>query len=221
MRGAVGVLVLSLLLTACQVTDPEGQVEVTAGAIADDAPEPALGSPDEDWPRTTQAMRAFALPEAQTWQDDPVLADFTVFLAEGEWESVRLTYVAADAERMLVYESTPEQLSLERPLLEGLQLLPVPGAAIAAIEVLPEGALEPVELAEASATALADCDAAGEEVRAVLYATGAPAAWDGTQWTRTPTWRATVVTDSTGVLVEVESGQAFAPLTCTDTVLPE
>jgi hypothetical protein len=209
----LALLALLALLSGCQLVDAPRDAAATAPA-ADDGREPALGSPVEDWPRTLTALRAVAEPEALAWQDDPVLADLTVWLDEQQrWERVRLTYVAPDAERMLTYRSRPDELRLERPRLAGLQLPVLPAAAVDAIAPFPEAAMEPADLAAAAAAALADCEAAGP-ARAVLYATGAPAAWDGTAWTRNPTWRATVVTGAGGVVVDATTGQAFAPLTC-------
>jgi hypothetical protein len=216
------VLLLALVLATggCQLTDTEPDV------VGDGQPQDArgdddvLGSPVEDWPRTLPALRSFAAPEALSWQDDPVLADLTVWLDEGgAWQRVQLTYVAPDAERILTYRSSPEELRLERPRLAGLQLPTLPAMAVEAIASFPEETLEPVDLAAAASTALADCGAAGESAGAVLYATGAPAAWDGQQWTRNPTWRATVVTESAGVVVDPTTGQAFAPLTCVEPLL--
>ena len=207
-------------VSGCQLAEQGGPVAVadSEGEVA----EAALGSPDRDWPRTLPALQAFAEPEALTWQDQPVLGDLTVWLAEdGRWERVRLTYVAPDAERMMTYRSTPEELRVERPRLAGLQLPVLPAAAVEQIEPLPADVLEPAALGEAAAQALADCGAEGQAVVAVLYSTGAPAAWDGTQWTRNPTWRATVVTPATGVTVDPRTGTAFAPLTCVEPFLAD
>lgn len=214
-------VVLAGMAAACQLaeSDPDGVAAGPSAAAPDDV---ALGSPVEDWPRTLPALLAHAAPEAQSWQDDPVLADLTVWLDDGgRWERVQLTYVAPDAERLLTYRSSPEELRLERPRLAGLQLPAVPAEGVEAITPFPEAALEPVDLAAAAGSALADCGVDGQPVRAVLYATGAPAAWDGQQWTRNPTWRATVVSESAGVVVDPTSGQGFAPLTCVEPLLLE
>lgn len=214
-------LAATLVVAAgCQLSDTADSHAEAAPGAATAAVDPVLGNPDDDWPETLQELREIARPEALSWQDEPVLADVTVWLEPtGAWERVRLTYVAGDAERMLTYRAQPDELRLERPRLAGLQLRELPQKAVLAIEAFPEEALEPVALAEAAAPALAQCDAAGQPVRAVLYATGAPAAWDGTRWTRTPTWRATVVTPAGGVVVDPVTGQAFAPLTCVDPLL--
>ncbi|WP_370323873.1 hypothetical protein [Euzebya sp.] len=224
-RAVAAAVALALGLAGCQLTDPSATVDPDGAAVTEAADVEVLGRPEDDWPRTIAELRTIARPEAQSWQDDPVLADLTVWLAgEGAadavaWARVRLTYVAADAERMLTYRATPDDLRVERPLLSGLELMPLPAAAVEAMEPFPDDALEPRDLAAASARALADCGADAAEVGAVLYATGAPAAWDGTEWTRTPTWRATVVAPDAGVVVDPSTGQAFAPLTCVDPLL--
>ncbi len=219
-RAAAALVAAAMLLGGCQLVDDEAVPVVSEGVEDDGGAPPALGSPDTDWPSTLGGLLAFARPEALSWQDEPVLADLTVWLdADTSWDRVRLTYVAADADRMLTYRSQPDQLRLERPRLAGLQLPELPAAAVEAIPPLPDDVLEPAALATASAPALADCGSTDEPVQAVLYATGAPAAWDGTSWTRTPSWRATVVTAATGVVVDPRSGQAFAPLTCVEPVL--
>lgn len=212
------VLLVLGLCAACQVVDQTGQQERTADTSP--APAPALGSPDEEWPMTLAGMRAFAAPEALEWQDLAILADVTVWLTpEQRWDRVRLTYVAEDADRLFTYRSSPQDLRIERPLLQGLQLPSLPAPAISAIEPFPAETLEPVALAQAAAPALAECGGNGDDAGAVLYATGAPAAWDGAQWTRLPNWRATVVTPTVGVVVDPSTGQAFAPLTCVEPVL--
>lgn len=206
-------------LAGCQLSEATGPavVATSEGSVEDDA---ALGSPEQDWPRTLPALQAFAAPEALAWQDEPVLADVTVWLDEGaRWQRVRLTYVAPDAERMMTIRSQPDELRVERPRLAGLQLPELPRQAVEQMVPLPADVQEPAALGEAAGQALADCGAAGEPVRAVLYATGAPAAWDGSAWSRIPSWRATVVTSSAGVIVDPVTGTAFAPLTCVEPLL--
>ncbi|CAN5705128.1 hypothetical protein BH24ACT15_BH24ACT15_14080 [soil metagenome] len=219
-KSAAWMVAAMLLLGGCQLSDAQTAASDNAVSQPGSDQAPALGSPDEDWPATLDQLQAFADPEAWSWQDQPVLADVTVWLRDdSRWERVRMTYVAADAEHMLTLRSRPDELRLDRPRLAGLQLLALPQVAVDAIQPLPEQAVEPAELAAAAAPALAECGSVDQPPRAVLYATGAPAAWDGNRWTRTPTWRATVVTESTGVVVDVTSGQPFAPLTCVEPVL--
>lgn len=217
-RRAAGAVLAAALLVGCQLSEATGPavVATSEGAAAEDA---ALGSPEQDWPRTLPALQAYAAPEALAWQDDPVLADVTVWLdEEGRWQRVRLTYVAPDAERMMTIRSRPDELRVERPRLAGLQLPELPAAAVEQMVPLPADVQEPAALGEAAAQALADCGAGGP-ARAVLYATGAPAAWDGSTWSRIPSWRATVVTPAGGVIVDPVTGTAFAPLTCVEPLL--
>ncbi len=219
LKRLAATLVVWALLSGCQLADQPQRTDAGAQSSTDGAPPPALGSPETDWPSTLGGLQAFAEPEAFTWQDEPVLADLTVWLQpDGTWERVRLSYVAAEADRMLTYRSRPDQLRIERPRLAGLQLPELPDRAVAEMVPFPDAALEPVDLATAAAGPLAECGAEAP-AQAVLYATGAPASWDGTTWTRIPSWRATVVTPEAGVVVDPTSGQAFAPLTCVEPLL--
>jgi hypothetical protein len=220
--AAAGALVAVLaLLPGCELAGDPATAPPASQGGGTGSDEPALGSPAERWPRTLPALLAHAAPEAQGWQDAPVLADVTVWLdADGRWERARLSYVAGEAERMLTLRTRPDELRVERPRLAGLELPVLPGAAVEEIPALPAGALEPVALGAAAAGPLEECGAAGA-VRAVLYATGAPASWDGQRWSRTPSWRATVVTEAGGVSVDPTSGRAFAPLVCVDPLLLE
>lgn len=240
---SLGLLML-VLLGGCQLVDPAeqaatGVVDTERGG-AD--PDDLLGNPEDEWPETLVGILALVRPDAFVWQDQPVLADLTVYFeapgiatadppatpppaarAPG-WERVRLTYVAADADRMLTIRAAEgEALRIQRPRLAGLSLPELPPEAIEVMRPLPADVLEPRDLAVAARMALADCGADGEPVLAVLYATGAPAGWDPTagRWSPLPTWRATVVTTTVGVSVDPTDGTAFAPLTCVDPVLLE
>ena len=53
-------------LSACSVAEEPGPVRVEPSGAAAAGDQPALGSPDTDWPRTLPALPAVALPEAQT-----------------------------------------------------------------------------------------------------------------------------------------------------------
>ncbi|WP_108664311.1 hypothetical protein [Euzebya rosea] len=226
MRGpaAKALLVAGLVagLAGCQLVDRQENLQPTDTDPSAAEAEELLGNPDEDFPSTLAGLRAFAGPEALTWQDEPVLVDMTVWLTpSGMWERLRATYVAADADRMMTVRADPDRLRVERPRLEGLGLLELPDAAVAELPPVPEGLLEPADLGAAAADALASCDAGGQPVVAVVYATGAPAAWDGSTWTTPPAWRSTVITETAGVAVDPTSGTPLAPLTCVDPVLPE
>lgn len=215
-----GLVVLAILLSGCQLVDRNADLEPAESPSTAAGADQLLGNPDEEFPTTLAELRAYAAPEALIWQDEPVLADVTVWLdPRGLWERVRVTYVAPDSDRMLTLRADPEQLRLERPRLEGLQLMPLPSEAVEAIPPLPDDVLEPRGLAEASSAALAECGDPGGTVRKVVYATGAPAAWDGQEWTVAPTWEATVVTSQTGVVVAPGSGRPLAPLRCVEPLL--
>lgn len=203
--------VVLLCAPACQFGGPVGGAPSAAPA----AP-PPLGSPEEEFPTTLAELRAFGRAQAVTWNDDPLLADATVWLSpSGRWERVRLSYVAAHADRLLTLLGDRESVRVQRPTLAGLGLLPLDETGAAALPPFPEDALEPVSLGEAAQPALADCGTPGT-VRAVVYATGAPGSWDGQEWTLLPTWRATVVTPRGGVSVSPADGTAYAPLTCVE-----
>lgn len=213
------VAVVALALAGCQLVDESE--DLAPNDPVSNAAEDPLGSPDDDFPTTLRGILAVTAPEALTWQDEPVLTDVTVWLApSGQWERFRVGYVAAEADRFLTIRADPDRLRLERPLLEGLQLLPLPQEALAELPDLPAEVLEPRALGEATRPALGECGADGP-VRAVLYATGAPAAWDGERWSTVPTWRATVVTADGGVIVDPRDGTPFAPLTCVEPLLLE
>lgn len=210
---ALVVFAAAVLASACQPLDP-----VTPGASDGAATEPSaevLGNPDADFPATLDELLAFTAVEAGAWQDEPVPAELTVWLLDGAWTQVRVTFVAADADRILTISARPDEgQQVSRPHLPGLGLASLPSSAVAALPPLPESALEPDALAEAAADALAACDLQPPVV-AVSYLTGAPAAWDGSRWDPLPTWRATVLTEQGGVSVDPSTGRPFAPLVCT------
>lgn len=217
MTRLVWVIAVALALAGCQLV--EDSAELTPSGPTRSAAEEPLGSPDDDFPTTLRGVMAVTRPEALTWQDAPVLTDVTVWMDQtGQWERFRVGYVAAEADRFLTVRVDPERLRVERPLLEGLQLLPLPPEAVDALQPLPDGVLEPAALGAAAADALGQCGDAGGRARAVLYTTGAPAAWDGERWSLSPDWRAIVVTASAGVAVDPSTGQARTPLTCVDPV---
>lgn len=214
---AFGVAAAALVLAACQPVDEVADAPAaTPAAVASDL----LGNPDEDFPATLAELRAYGRERALTWQDDPLLSTVTVYLDGAAWQRVRLTYVAADADRILTVTGDPEGARAERQTLAGLELVPVSAEGVSQLPELPAATLEPAALVEAAAPALEQCGAAGE-VAAVLYANGAPEAWDGEAWTAAPVWRATVLTPQGGVVVRPEDAVAFAPLTCPDPLLPD
>lgn len=216
-RWGAAAAAAALLLAGCQLVDrPLAEDDPTA----EEAPSPQLGRPDDTFPTSLAELLAFGRQEAATWQDDPRLTDLTVWLDErGEWVEVRVGYVAADAERLFTLRAVPNRMVQERPLLAGLELVPLTAAAVEELPPFPDDALAPTDLGLAAEDGLAQCDAAGGPVRAVVYATGAPGAWDGSTWTSVPAWRATVVTAAGGVVVDPRTGSPYAPLTCVEPVV--
>ena len=209
----LALLALTGLAAGCQLVDepiPPPRTPTPSGL-------PPLGSPGEEFPTTIAELQAFTRPEAQVWQEEPVLTDVTVWLGpDGRWQQFRAGYVAAHADRLLTVRATPARLRVQRPLLAGLELLELGDEAVRDIAPFPGEALEPAALGRASRTALAACEVDGAPVEAVIYATGAPGSWDGEAWTVVPTWRATVVTADGGAVVDPTSGSPFAPLTCVE-----
>lgn len=216
---AAGVVAVTLLLAACQ---PSG------GPAADGTPPESVattvdrrGAPSTGVPQNLTDLVARGDETAVTWQDEPTLAEIAVTLdTDGRWESARLLYLAAEADRYLSLQLSPDGLAEQRPLLEStLQLQPVPAAGLEQVPPLPDGTLDPLPLAEAAADALAACGVEGAVVD-VLYASGAPFSWDaGTQtWRAVPEWTATLTDDAGfGVAVDPVSGAPDDDDACLET----
>ncbi|CAN5480092.1 hypothetical protein BH23ACT7_BH23ACT7_18720 [soil metagenome] len=218
-RGiAAGAAVAALLAGGCQPAgdaSPAGSETVPAAA-----PDDPRGRPRTDFPATLAELSRLGGMTAAEWQEDPRLADAAVELApDGAWASARLTYLAADADRFLTLRMEPGSTSQQRPTLGGLGLTAVGGEALEAVPPLPDDTLEPADLAAAAAPVLERCGASGA-VTTVLYATGAPAIWDGQSWTVDPQWRATVATGSGGAAVDPRTGAAVLDDPCLEP-LPE
>lgn len=187
-----------LLASGCQPVD---EVDTTAapdangtgGAGGTPRGAPAAGLPGSLSEALSRGNRA-----AAGWQRNARLAEIVLQVDEdGQFTEGRLTYLAPHADRLLEVEVTPEGTREDRPTLETLDLTPIPEEAVGALPALPEDVQEPAELVEASADAFAECDVEGTP-STVIYATGAPLAWDpasGT-WTLPLAWSATVTTDT-------------------------
>ena len=134
---------------------------------------------------------------ATQWQSEPVVAEIVVELESAAWTNAAVTYLAPDADRFLLLRMTAEGMSQERPTLEAFDLLPVTAEGVEEIPS-PDGLLDPSTLVDAAADVLDDCGVG--EPTAVVYATGAPAAWDGERWTETPQWAATVTGEGAAIL---------------------
>lgn len=167
-------------------------------------------------PTTLGELVSRASEEAARWQEDPRLVEMRVELdgeEEPSWTSARATFVAPEGRRLLVVEWGPEGRDEHRPRLEGLGLSPVPQEALDAVPAPPDETAGPGQLAGAAEDALADCDFDGPAT-AVLYASGAPDAWDpeGGGWAEPPAWSATITNaDGAGVTLDPVTGERQPP----------
>jgi hypothetical protein len=205
-RPVVALLSVLLLMTAgCQ---PFGGPNAAAPTPDAQDSEP-LGAPDQDRASTLDDLLTRGGAIAKEWQDEPVLTEVEVDLdAEGRWAGARLVYAAPDADRILQLETAGSGFTQQRPSLGTLQVQPVPAEALDEVPAFPDNAATPRQLATVQAAA--DCGVQGQA--SVLYASGAPFAWDGTTWTRTPAWHATVTT--TGVRGVRFDGVSAAGASC-------
>jgi hypothetical protein len=194
----------AVALLACQPAGgPNAVATADAGA---GGREPALGAPVSGLPRTLAELVSRTHLIAEEWQDEPVLVEVEVDVdadADGRWSAARVTYLAPDADRFLSLETSGGGFSQQRPTLATLQLQPVSADGLATIAPLPGDAAEPHDLAQSDAAA--ECGVGAPT--SVLYATGAPVAWDGTTWTRDPEWRATVSDGEAAAAVDVVGGE--------------
>lgn len=170
---------------------------------ASGAVEPALGAPVSGLPSSLDELLARAQLVAEEWQDEPVLSEVEIEVdAQGAWRAARVVYLAADADRFLALESSGGGFSQQRPTLSTLQLQPVSADGLAAVPALPDEAAEPAELVQSPA--VEECGVGAPTT--VLYATGAPVAWDGVSWTAQPQWRATLTDGEAAAAVDVATG---------------
>ena len=149
---------------------------------------PATPSSEAGPPEDLAGMVALTDVAADEWVEGATVVELVV--PEGDDTIVRTTYVAPDTDRMLVVEATGDGLVEQQPTFETLGFSELTGAALEAVPDL-EGVLEPGELPGAAEEALEACGV--EEIDELLYTTGAPAAWDGAQWTAPPAWEITVL----------------------------
>jgi hypothetical protein len=202
----------AVLLGACQPVDsgdvPRDELEDT-GTRA-----PARGAPAAaGLPGDLAALLGELETTAAQWQSGARPVELVVDLTNGTWTAARVLYLAPDADRFLLATVTPEGTSQERPTLETLSLEPVTAAGVEQIPALPDGVRGPADLVDAAAEVLEECDVAGE-ITTVLYATGAPVAWDGARWTEPPRWEAALVTgDGAGASVDPVTARP-APSPC-------
>ncbi len=149
---------------------------------------PVSPSSEGDPPEDLAGMVALTDVAADEWVEGATVVE--VVIPEDEETLVRTTYVAPDTDRMLVVEVGGGGLVEQQPTFETLGFSELTAAALDAVPEL-DGVLEPGELPGAAEETLRACGV--EEVDELLYTTGAPAAWDGTQWTSQPAWEITVL----------------------------
>ena len=155
-------------------------------------------------------LRATFESTATQWQADPVVAEIVIELDSAAWTNAAVTYLAPDADRFLLLRMTPDGMSQERPTLEAFDLLPVTAEGVEQIPS-PDALLDPSTLVDSAADVLDNCGVG--EPTTVIYATGAPAAWDGERWTETPQWAATVSGEGAAIL-DPETGVASTSNPC-------
>jgi hypothetical protein len=197
-----------VLAAACQPVAPDGD-ELGPAAASGEGDQTPVGAPASGVPDTLAALLESVGSSAAEWQVAARPVEVFAGLAGGAVQRAQVTYLAPDADRFMVVTVSPDGTSQERPTLETLGLAPVDAPGMEQVPAPPEGTLDPFPLAAAAADALAACGLGGDP-GAVLYATGAPAAWDGQTWTQQPAWTATIrVADEGAVQVDPTSGEAL------------
>lgn len=209
MRTVVVVACLALVVLACTPgEEPVLPIEGESGEPAA-APEEPLGAPDSVFVPTLRELTARGREAALAWQDDPRLAEVVaLFDDDGAVTTAELTYLAADADRILSVTVTAGGVTPTRIRLDNFSLAPIDDFSLDAIAPLPGRALDPIDLAEAAASALSDCGVSGDPT-SVVYASGAPWSWNDGNWEPRPTWSAAVRSGSVGaVVLDVDGGPA-------------
>lgn len=198
-RAAAYAVGVAVVLVACQPVDDLGGVEEPSAEEAG-ADEDRRGAPATGPPGTLDEALTRARGEAARWQEGATLAEIVTDLdAEGTLARARLTFLAADADRLLTVTVTADGVREERPTLAAFDLTPITGEGLGAVPPLPEDVQEPEALAAAAPAAFSTCAAEGAP-DTVLYATGAPLAWrpDEQEWAGPLAWTATVTSAEGG-----------------------
>jgi hypothetical protein len=210
---SVAVAALVMLSTAaCQpVEGPLGRraapvdEQGAAEATAPGAP-PATTRMPSDLGALIEGQRS----AAEQWQADPAPVQIVAELRAGTWVAAIVLYVAADADRFLQITADDAGTGQQRPTLDTLGLVPIDAFGVSEVPPLPAGMLAPAALASAAAAALDDCGVGGQP-DTVLYASGAPSAWDGSRWTEPLVWTATVAVGDDGVTVDPVTAAPVEP----------
>lgn len=201
--SAMGLAVV--VLVACQPVDDVGP---DPRRTVEQVTQTPLDAPVRGMPTSLAELVERAEPEARAWQDEPVLAEILVDVeAGGGWRRAQLTYVAANADRLLTVTVTADQVSDELTTLDALQLRPVSARAMRQVPALPVDVLQPAELVTRGREALRACGFRATPT-GVLYATGAPAGWNGRRWAAPPEWTATVTSDRGAAQLDAVTGES-------------
>lgn len=194
-------LVLAAMAVACQPAGGPAAVSPTQGTDG-----PRLGAPDVGGvPQTLTDVLREAQPRAQRWQDEPVLAEVTIDVDDGgRWSATEAVFVAGDADRLLTVRASADGVVDQQTTFATLGLTPVPSDAVEEIPPFPDDALDPESLVTAAGDVVRDC--LGGRPNTVVYATGAPFAWDGTRWTERPVWTARLTADDSAAVLDAVTG---------------
>lgn len=205
---AAGTLAVLAAAAGCQPVESEvpPAEDVPAGAIDGDGGTGTAGDTGT-LPSDVPTLLADLEQTAAEWQPETVIVEVAIALDGERWREASVTYLAPDADRMLLVQADAEGTRQQRPTLETLDLEPVAAAGLAEVPPLPAGLLEPRALVEGAGEALEECSTG--EVRSVLYSSGAPAAWDGAAWTEPPAWAATLAGPDGGLVVDPVTADAL------------
>ena len=199
-------------LAACQPVDDFEDLADPASDGGEPRDVDRRGAPATGPPGTLEEALARADGEAARWQDGARLAEAALEVDDaGDLVEGRLTYLAADAERLLTVVVTPEGVRVERPVLEAFDLTPISGDALAALPPLPPDVLEPDQLSGPAQEAFGECGVEGAPAN-MLYATGAPLAWNpqDQQWAGPLDWTVAVTTaEGGGAVLDPVSARAL------------
>ena len=198
------VAAVAMLAIACQPSDDPRE---TVGQGEQAAPEePPVGVVAGGVPQTLGGLFDRVDEPAGEWQSGARPAEILTRMSEESVGSARVTFVSGGADRFLVVNLSDDGMSQDAPSLAGLELGILPSGAVDEIE--PADALaDAPALIDAAAPALDECGF-GDEVTSVLYTTGAPAAWTGDAWAEAPSWRGLLrVGDAGTVHVDPRSGE--------------
>ena len=198
-RAAAYAVGIAVARAACQPVDDLAGVE-EPGAEETGAGEDRRGAPATGPPGTLGEALARSRDEAARWQEGATLAEIATELdGDGSLARAQLTFLAADADRLLTVTVTADGVRDERPTLATFDLTPITGDGLRAVPPLPGDIQEPEALAAAALAAFSTCAADGAP-DTVLYATGAPLAWrpDAQEWASPLAWTATVTSAEGG-----------------------